>query len=105
MSFNNIDDIIKESKTAWEEKGVEHRDYATIEEPRVRESVIKTHLTIQQITNRIEHLKGNLIPDLNSLHSYNLMFKKENDRINKELEEKRQELEELIVLREEMQNE
>lgn len=83
----------------------ENKDYETIEEPKIKESVIKTHLTIQHLTARIEHLKGNLIPDLESLHSYNLMFKKENDRITKELEEKKQELEELIVLREEMQNE
>ena len=79
-----------------------HADYETIEEPILSESVLKEHQSIQMIISRIHHLKDTLIPDLESLKSYNQMFNKDNSRVDKELEEKSKELEDLEQQRKEL---
>ena len=57
------------------------KDYETIEEPIIEDGVFKTHTSIQQLISRIEFLKGNIIPNLETYKGYRLLF--DNDVILK----------------------
>ena len=82
----------------------EMKDYETIDEPILNNNIEKDFVTIQQVTKRINRLKGNVIPHIQACIDYNNEVEKDTIALETLLQDYKQELRKLCWEREEIKN-